>query len=94
MIRFDGNLQTQRGRRAGLDRAQFVQETTDKFGSRGVSGVTLNPARIADEEGTSWHHNPRYKRHRTPTLFAALDVLEGKVVVCRPHIPTWQGHSH
>jgi hypothetical protein len=41
--------------------------------------------------GTMTHD---YKRHGTLTLFAALDVLEGKVVVCHPHIPTWQGHSH
>jgi|SRR6516225_2893227 len=34
-----------------------------------------------------------YMRHGTLTLFAALDVLEGKGCI-HPHIPTWQGHSH
>src|SRR5260370_19544437 len=34
----------------------------------------------ADEEGPLWDDAHDYKRHGTTTLFAALDVLDGKVI--------------
>ena len=44
-----------------------------------VSGPGTHPARIAFGPGTDSYPDPRYYRHGTVTLFAALDYLSGKV---------------
>jgi transposase len=45
-----------------------------------IQALDTHPAGAADEEGTCRHHHHDYKRYGVTTLFAVLDVLEGKVI--------------